>query len=187
MATADGGATGFRQLADQPVRLQRIAEPGLGPALSYGTEHAHADCPGNQPMAKMSTLSDIRMPPSDHRAITQPSSSRNVSSFSCFLVSLIVEVLHQARRHVSLCETGCLVCRDLARVQSPLVLCEVGDPGKSGCGKEEPQEKVASNETDRESVHSGLNADGGRCVPLRAHTLNLSLWPAPGLDDTRLS
>jgi hypothetical protein len=33
MTGLGGGATGLGQLADQPVRLDRVVEPGLGPAL----------------------------------------------------------------------------------------------------------------------------------------------------------
>ena len=39
IASADDRAAGVGQLADQPVRLQRIAEPGLGPALIDAAAH----------------------------------------------------------------------------------------------------------------------------------------------------
>src|SRR5262249_7730464 len=44
LAVADRGAARVRQLADQPVGLQRIAEPGLCPALVDAAAHgAFAD------------------------------------------------------------------------------------------------------------------------------------------------
>src|SRR5262249_17919812 len=39
LAVAEDGAAGFRQLADQPVGLQRIAEPRFGPTLVDAAAH----------------------------------------------------------------------------------------------------------------------------------------------------